>query len=120
MKLSEETRKKISEKCKLYCGKNHSQYGVPRSKETKEKLKEACKGNQAWNKGLTWERMKGKNNPSARSVICSTGEIFSTMNEAAKWAGVDRCNIGASVAKGGNSGRHPDTGEKLKWRYYEN
>lgn len=61
----------------------------------------------------------GAKNPSARSVaLINTGEIFSTMKEAAEKyncnpSGISGCCLGNCKS----TGRHPDTNEKLVWRY---
>ena len=60
-------------------------------------------------------------NSHGKLVECiETGQLFPSTVEAAKWAGlksksgVRECCVG--VAK--SAGKHPETGEKLHWRYY--
>ena len=61
----------------------------------------------------------GEKSSRRRHVQASTGEIFYTMIEAAKWAG---CLDGSSIGKAckgitKTAGRHPVTKEKLSWQY---
>ena len=97
-KYSEETRRKISE----------VQKGKKRSEETKRKISE----NHA--------DFSGGNNPSAKKVICiNTGQKFSTAKEAQEWCGI-KSGVG-SCCKGKSkyAGKHPETGERLRWMYYD-
>jgi hypothetical protein len=99
----------ISEGGKQKCilkGKNNPFYGKHHSKETLKKLK---------------DKKKGGNNPSAKAVRClNTNEIFPSCREAADWCYIPRQNINR-CCRGGRptAGKHPVTGEKLKWRYVE-
>ena len=63
-------------------------------------------------------RQRGANNPVAKSVKSSTGEVFSTIKEAADWCGVTSATIGHCL-RGLNptGGKHPQTKEKLTWTY---
>lgn len=68
----------------------------------------------------------GENNPMHRSkckhnckkVIClETCQVFNSIKDADDW-----CNGGIKHALSGNqktAGKHPETGEKLHWMYYE-
>lgn len=102
--LPEEHRKKIGESRKgKYTGENHPNYGKPMSEEQKIKISET-KNNKSdeekksinskiskvrKEKGLA----KGKNNPSAKTVICiTTREIFDTMREASERYKCYKCN----------------------------
>lgn len=63
----------------------------------------------------------GGNNPRAKKVKClNTGKIFSSCKEASDWCGIARQNI-QRCCRGGRptAGKHPETNEKLKWRYIE-
>ena len=67
------------------------------------------------------QKKHGGNNPIAKQVRClNTNEIFPSCREASDWCGIARQNINR-CAKGGRptAGKHPETGEKLKWRYIE-
>lgn len=77
--------------------------------------------------GFQWskekvERMKPVPTRMGKLVECiETGQLFPSTVEAAKWAGlksksgVRECCVG--IVK--SAGKHPETGEKLHWRYYE-
>lgn len=77
--------------------------------------------------GFQWskekvERMKPVPTRMGKLVECiETGQLFPSTVEAAKWAGlksksgVRECCAG--IVK--SAGKHPETGEKLHWRYYE-
>lgn len=58
--------------------------------------------------------VNGANNPRAYSVICHTGEVFDTQVEAKKFANVSSIS-NAVNGKAEHAGKHPITGEKLKW-----
>ena len=63
----------------------------------------------------------GKNNPRAKIVICvTTGKVFDTAKEAAEYYGTHNSKI-CVCCKGTkkSAGKHPETGEKLVWMYYE-
>lgn len=90
-------------------GEKHHNYGKHLSDETKIKISNSNKGKQA-----------GKNNPRSRKVICiTTGEIFDTLTAAAQKYNINNGDI-CSCCKGKIKyrGKHPITGEKLIWRYY--
>lgn len=84
--------------------------GYKLTKEHKEKLRNAKIG-----------KYFGGNNPSAKSVVCvNTGEIFSTTKEASDIMKCCRENISACCrGRLKSAGKHPLTGERLKWRYAE-
>lgn len=129
---SEEVRIKISNRMS---GKNNPMYGIDRhgekapnygkrwSEEIKMKISKTkieqglLKGenNPMYGKG---ELIEGKNNPSARSVIClTTKRIFFTVKEGAKYYNCIPSNISACCRKKYKSaGKLPD-GTKLVWRY---
>lgn len=139
-KLTQSTKDKMSEKRK---GKDNSMYGVHRygnlnpmygkiqSEETKLKISESNKGenNANYGKHLTKEQKqflsesrKGKNNPVARKIICiTTKEVFGAMSEAKEYYNIKSNHIyECCLGKIKSSGKHPVTGEKLKWAYLEN
>ena len=77
-------------------------------------------------KALTGENhpMYGKTGANAsrsRKVQCiNTDRIFDTITEAANWSETHAGNIIAQIkGKQKTSGKHPITGERLTWRYYE-
>jgi group I intron endonuclease len=66
-------------------------------------------------KGKPQKRSK----PKGKKVLCiNTGEIFESTKKASEWAGVSHqliaqtCRINKHTA-----GKHPMTGEPLRWRY---
>lgn len=65
---------------------------------------------------------KKKSNGKDRKVLCiSTGQVFNTIAEAAEWSNQKgNANI-IKVCKGErkSAGKHPETGEKLSWKYVE-
>ena len=57
---------------------------------------------------------------TCKRIIClTTGEIFSSLHEASKHYNISRANIKRSLKnKNQSAGKHPITGEKLIWDYY--
>lgn len=113
-KASEETKQKKSASMKKYIQENGNSFkGKHHTDETKDRISKTLKENGT---------CKGANNPSAKAVICiETGEVFQTMQDAAKWCG-QKCitNIAKSCkGKVKSAGKHPITGEKLHWKYYK-
>ena len=70
------------------------------------------------NKFRDGETYKGKTPP--RQVECvNTGDVFKTVSDACTWCGVthkDRIVSNINKKKG-YCGRHPETGEPLRWKY---
>ena len=64
---------------------------------------------------------KGENHPRSRKVICvTTGEIFICIKQASEKYGVTDSNISLCCkGKYKSAGKHPETGEKLVWKYYD-
>ena len=131
--MTEEQRKeysrKISESRK---GQPSPQKGKPCSEEHKRKLSEARKGKPSPFKGKSCSEehkqklsearkglFVGAENPRARAVIClETLQMFMTIKEASEWCGSS--SIGAYLkGKTKYAGKHPITGKKLHWQYYE-
>ena len=115
---TEEQKQEYSKKCsERLKGEKHPLYGTKASEETKQK-KSASMKKYIQENGTC----KGANNPSAKAVVCiGTGEVFQTMQDAAKWCG-QKCitNIAKSCkGKVKSAGKHPVTGEKLHWKYYK-
>lgn len=80
------------------------------SHEAKQKMSKVRKG-----------KNKGTKNPYARSVIClTTGDIYLTLTEAKEKTHASVPNISLCCKnKVKSAGKHPVTGEKLVWMYYE-
>lgn len=97
--VSEETKHKLSEANK---GKNNHNYGKHPSQETREKISEA-------------------NIKRAKKIICKTTKmVFSCMKEAADYYNCDSNGISKCCrGKINYSGKHPKTGQKLVWMYYD-
>lgn len=117
---TEESRKKMSESRKgKYCGENSPMYGKHHTEETKEKISKnhAFKGKKRPEHS---EKMKGKNNPKARAVIClTTGKIFDTATEATLCYKINQSGV-VDCCKGRqkSAGKLPD-GTKLVWMYLD-
>lgn len=106
-KLSDDTKQKMSNSHKNKgCGEHNSRYGTHCSDKTKE---------------IISNKLKGKNNPSARQIRCiETGEIFDTIKQATEWCKIGHSDIAAYIrGKQKSAGKHPITGEKLHWEYVE-
>lgn len=102
-KLSEEHIKNMSRSLK---GKQYKH-----TEETRKKFSEARKGKRT-----------GGDNPIARAVLCvNTGIKFNTLTEAKDYIGL-KSHVSISQACRGikkTAGKHPVTGERLRWAYYD-
>ena len=65
----------------------------------------------------------GENSKVAKKVIClNTNEIFISTAEASLYYGLSRSTVSRACSPNGDTktaGKHPDTGERLKWMYYD-
>ena len=64
----------------------------------------------------------GADNYNSKKVIClNTGQIFSSISEAAKWCGLASPSHIVQCCKGKREyiGKHPITKEKLRWKYFK-
>lgn len=123
--VSEETKRKISESHK---GKPKSKEHIEKIKLTKEKNGSNTKGknNPMYGKKHTEEtkkkmseRQQGNNSPRARKIVClNNNYLFTYAKGADQWA--IKCDS-AKCARGKSktSGKHPETGESLKWMFLE-
>lgn len=107
-KVSDETKQKLREKA----------LGRKRSEDTIRKIKEnhAFKGKKRPEHS---EKMKGKNNPNAKSVIClTTNEIFYSCSDGARKYNIKNPCCIASCCRGvvKSAGKLSD-GTKLVWKY---
>ena len=69
------------------------------------------------------EKLLNYENPHNKKVICVNNKmIFDTITEATKYTGLKSLNSIASCCKGlsSSAGRDKNSGEKLKWMYYDN
>ena len=70
-------------------------------------------------------RNKGSKNGRARKVQCiTTGKKFNTIREAGEYYGLSQSITDVNITKCcqgkvKSAGKHPDTGEKLKWKYVD-
>ena len=81
--------------------------GHSTSESTKKKISVAQKGRA--NAGVLKRR---------KQVIASTGEIFESVTAAARWLSIHPSNIFKQIAEVyETAGKHPETKEKLTWRY---
>ena len=85
-------------------GENNPFFGKHHTEETKQKLSEQHK------------------HINTKAVECiNTGEIFESAAYAAEWCGITKQGIQRCCTGGRpTAGRHPETKEKLKWRYVKN
>ena len=110
-KLSkEEIAKKIKYAEEARIGENHHWYNTEMSEETRQKMSKSA-----------IERYKNNVHPVARSVICTTtGDVFPSAAEASRKTGACRTSITQCCGgKRNSAGKHPSTGEKLKWEYLD-
>lgn len=114
--------KKHNEDYKTYMhekmsGENNPWYGKKLPEDMRQKISVANKGKTAWNKGL-------KMDDEFVDKICipvfciEMNMYFKSLTEAGNVIGVGNQHI-SSCCKGKlkHAGRHPQTGEKLSWRY---
>ena len=100
-----ETKQRMSE---IKKGNTNRLKGIKKTKEHKEKISESLKGKYC-----------GGSNHNARKVIClNTLQVFGCINEAKEWC--KKGDVWACCKKRQTyAGKHPETGEKLKWMYYD-
>ena len=95
------------------------------SKNNSDNITHAVNGISKTAYGFQWrkeklEKIAPVSSPSGRLVECiNTKQLFPSTVEAAKWAHIkSRSNItDCCLGKRKSAGKHPETGEKLYWRY---
>ena len=130
--ISKETRDKISKankgrKCSEDFKNKRKKYmtGKKHTLETRKKIKESNIGKHYHDQAIKDKISKantGSNNGMAKKVIClNNNMIFDTISEAKKWAGLKESSgiCGCCNGRYKSAGKHPVTGEKLAWKYYE-
>ena len=104
--FSEEHKQKISE----------SKKDKPRSEETKRKISETTKG-----RPKSEETKRKLSESHSKKIIClETLQIFDNTTKAGEWCGVGRTSISNHLnGRKKSAGKHPITGIKLHWMYYD-
>ena len=95
-KHTEDTKRKMS---KAHKGEKHHYYGKKRDREVISIIAKKRK----------------------KKVVClNTLDVFDSIKEAGEWCGVGKTSINQCLrGHTKTSGKHPETGEKLKWMYYD-
>lgn len=108
---TEETKLKISETRKTrYCGKDNYWYGKNLPEELKVKMSLAKKG----------KHLRGDGSYAKKIICLQTGELFMCIIDAAEKYGIKPGTISNFfIGRQKTAGKHPETGEKLRWMYYE-
>lgn len=110
--MSQEQRDKLS--------KTRLERGIRLSPESIEKGRQKLLGKKypkEFGEQIS-NRQRGGDNPTARKVQSSTGEVFNTIKEASDWCKVTPSTIGHCLRElNPTGGKHPETKEKLKWKY---
>lgn len=103
---------------------SNSQTGKKRSVESLAKQSRTMKGHSTseLTKAKISEAQKGKANSGVlkrrKQVVANTGEIFDSVSAAARWVGIHSSSIFKQIKSVyETAGKHPDTKEKLTWRY---
>lgn len=130
-KWSEEQRQQIS---LMFSGEGNPFYGKKHSEETKQKISNNRKGKRAgvehpfYGEHHSEESLQKisqhRQGKGGKKIIClNTGEIFNCMMDAARWCGLkNSSSIGQVCNKTGKqktAGKHPATGESLRWEFVE-
>lgn len=122
---TEEQKRKISnsmanmsEEDKLRRSKRMSEarQGKKFSMETRLKLSKSKQGHECSN-----NTRKKISKANSKTVIClETLQVFDNATKAGEWCGVGRTSINNHLnGHTKHAGKHPQTGEKLSWMYYE-
>ena len=65
--------------------------------------------------------IKAGSDANSQKVIClTTGQIFNSQSEASRFFNIPQTNISKAIhGERKSAGKHPETGEKLRWQLYE-
>lgn len=103
---------------------NHSEieilnYCLEKYNENKKKITRAHSEETKKKMASNHADFSGSNNPSAKKVFClELNEYFNTIKEASLKYNINKNSIcSCCTGKVKSAGRHPDTNEKLHWRY---
>lgn len=87
--------------------------------EDPELRKQMSKANSE-NMKKNWQNPEYRKKKCKQVICTDTGEVFESIRAAAAYAGVkDNTLCMALKSASHKSGKHPETGEPLHWRYYE-
>ena len=121
---TEETKNKIS---KSSTGKGNGMFGRTTSNLQKQMARECNSGRirtedekQKVSKARTGIYTRGKNGTAKKVECINTGQVFSCAVDASEWCGLKTAASICKFCREGNmeyAGKHPDTKEKLTWRY---
>ena len=117
-KHSGEAKQKISESRKQYVGEKHPNYGKTGEQATfygKHHTEEFKKRQSEMKKGVRTDSQIQQ----MKKVIClNTLQVFHCIADAKQWCGVKNGISKCCQGKCKSTGKHPETGEPLKWMYY--
>ena len=119
---SENTKSKMSQvKNGKYNGNNNPMYGKYHSEDAKEKIRQAKIGKKDSDetRKKKSESKLGAKHPKSKMVFCvELNQYFGSTGEAAREIGVQQAGISRCCNnKQEYAGCHPQTGEKLHWKY---
>ena len=109
-KFSDEHKKKISENHADFAGEKHPLYG------------RIAENSTMWGKRHSEEtKKKMRDAKEKKMVFCvTTGIVYESIHSASRLTGIHGGNIcNCCKGKSKSAGKHPETGEKLVWMYYE-
>ena len=95
-----------------WCSHTYNVYYGTRNKKISNKLKN-------YKRKEEHERKMRENVPKRKVVCMTTGEEFNSIKDAAIYCNLKNSGNITSCCKGKrkSAGKHPQTGEKLVWRY---